>query len=206
MNDEEKKLPLTLPDQPQDGEKIEQMVGKRESFWGETVKFVLITLAIVLPFRYFVAQPFIVTGASMDPTFANGQYLIVDEISYKFETPKRGDVIIFKYPYDQTKYFIKRIIGLPGETVILHDKKEDVKNASSTITLSEPYISSASLYKTTTILKNNQYSVMDDNRPESSDSRIWGPLQKDLIIGRPFLRLLPLKTLSVFPGDNEVSR
>src|SRR3989338_9340260 len=97
----------------------------RHSFFKEaweTVRFIFIALLIVIPIRLFIAQPFIVSGASMDPTFTDGQYLIVDEVSYRFNEPIRGDVIIFKYPKDPKKYFIKRIIGLPRHTVSIDEK------------------------------------------------------------------------------------
>src|SRR3989344_9643305 len=86
---------------------------KKESFWKELIKFTLLAIVIVFPIRTFIAQPFVVSGASMDPTFWDGEYLIVDEISYRFKEPERGEVIIFKYPLNPSKYFIKRIIGLP---------------------------------------------------------------------------------------------
>src|SRR3989338_10833065 len=89
------------------------------NFWKELIKIVFISLAIVIPFRFYIAQPFIVDGASIDPTFETGNYLIVDEISYRFKTPERGSILIFKYPKDPRKSFIKRIIGLPEETVSL---------------------------------------------------------------------------------------
>ena len=172
----------------------------QEHFWRETITFAIIALLIVIPFRYFIAQPFVVSGDSMDPTFANGQYLIVDEITYKMTSPERGDVLIFKYPYDQTKDFIKRVIGLPGETVILHNSTVSIKNATGTFALTEPYISKKTNDEMTVVLKPDQYFVMGDNRPESLDSRIWGPLPKNLIIGRPILRLFPVNTLGAFPG------
>ncbi len=179
-----------------------QISPEKENFWRETVKFAVIALVIVLPFRYLVAQPFIVSGESMVPTFANGEYLIVDELTYRFvHNPKRGDVVIFKYPYDQSKYFIKRIIGLPGETVTLRLGKVSVKTASSDTVLQEPYISVATNDELTVTLKDNQYFVMGDNRPESSDSRIWGPLDKKFIAGRAFVRLLPFNKVSLFPGE-----
>lgn len=175
---------------------------EKENFWRETVKFAIIALAIVLPFRYFVAQPFIVSGESMVPTFANGEYLIVDELTYHLvHNPERGDVVIFKYPYDQSKYFIKRIIGLPDETVVIRAGQVSVKTASSTIVLQEPYISVVTSDELTVTLKDNQYFVMGDNRPESSDSRIWGPLDKKFIAGRAFARLLPINKVSLFPGE-----
>ena len=177
---------------------------EKENFWRETVKFAVIALAIVLPFRYLIAQPFIVSGESMVPTFANGEYLIVDELTYRFvHNPERGDVVIFKYPYDRSKYFIKRIIGLPGETITLHSGQVSVKTASSSILIQEPYISKITGDELTVTLKDNQYFVLGDNRPESSDSRIWGPLDKKFITGRAFARLLPFSRLDIFPGQIE---
>ena len=177
---------------------------EKENFWRETVKFAVIALAIVLPFRYLIAQPFIVSGESMVPTFANGEYLIVDELTYRFiHSPERNDVVIFKYPYDRSKYFIKRIIGLPGETITLHSGQVSVKTASSSILIQEPYISKITGDELTVTLKDNQYFVLGDNRPESSDSRIWGPLDKKFITGRAFARLLPFSRLDIFPGQIE---
>src|SRR4051812_10114311 len=93
------------------------MESKKSDFWKEILKLIVISAIVVIPFRLFVAQPFIVEGASMDPTFKTGEYLIVDELTYHFEDPKRGSVLIFRYPKDPSKFFIKRVIGLPGEIV-----------------------------------------------------------------------------------------
>src|SRR3989344_3441681 len=84
----------------------------------ELVKVVVLSLAIIIPIRYYVVQPFYVSGQSMEPTFLNHEYLLIDELTYRFNSPQRGDVIVFHYPRDPSKYFIKRLIGLPGETVI----------------------------------------------------------------------------------------
>ena len=176
---------------------------KRENFFTELLKFVLIAAAIVVPIRLFVAQPFIVSGASMDPTFENGQYLIVDELSYRFEAPARGDVIIFRYPKNPKEFFIKRIIGLPGETVTIANGKIKVTGADGkTMALQEPYVINRGNGgdATYTVPKGN-YFVLGDNRPESSDSRTWGLLPASDIVGRAFLRLLPIDTLGVFPGS-----
>lgn len=175
----------------------------RDSFFTELLKFALVALIIVVPIRFFVAQPFIVSGASMDPTFATGQYLIVDELSYRFAPPARGQVIIFRYPKDPSQYFIKRIIGLPGETVNIKDGQVYVTEVSGdTIKLSEPYVSDKGNGADTTVtIPADKYFVMGDNRPESSDSRTWGLLPRENIIGRAFARLLPLQTASIFPGS-----
>lgn len=176
---------------------------KRENFWVETLKFTVIALLIVIPFRYFIAQPFVVSGESMAPTFIDGQYLIVDEISYRFSPPARGDVLVFKYPYDKSKDFIKRVIGLPGETVILENGTVSIKKGETITVLNEPYVESKTDDNMTVTLKKDQYFVLGDNRPESLDSRIWGPLSKKLIIGRPVARLLPFNTMTLFPGAYE---
>lgn len=178
---------------------------QKESFIKEIVKFTILALVIVVPIRLFIAQPFIVSGASMDPTFETGQYLIVDQLSYHISEPKRGEVVIFKYPLNTTQYFIKRIIGLPGETVSMNDGILTITNADnpSGFVLEEPYITEDHRTNNTfrTILGDNEYFVMGDNRPQSSDSRIWGPLDRKYIVGTPFVRLLPLDVVGMFPGS-----
>jgi len=180
---------------------------KKENFFKEVIKFVLLSAIIVLPIRLFIAQPFIVSGSSMDPTFANGQYLIVDRISYRFEKPKRGDVIIFRYPLDTKKFFIKRIIGLPSETVEIQDTRVAIKDkgGEKSLALIEPYLDAKKSedYRKSISLKDDEYFVMGDNRTESSDSRIWGPLKRSLIVGRPFVRLFPAAKISLMPGAND---
>lgn len=179
---------------------------KRHSFkteaW-ETIRFIFIALIIVIPIRIFVAQPFIVDGASMDPTFETGQYLIVDELSYRFENPSRGDVVIFKYPRNPKQYFIKRIIGLPGETVTVGENGiVSIKNTSGAVfTLDEPYIVFKKDDSKSQILGANEYFMMGDNRAGSFDSRAWGPVKREFIIGRALARLFPFSTIRVLPGE-----
>jgi len=175
---------------------------KREGFFTELLKFALIAVVIVVPIRLFVAKPFIVSGASMDPTFKTGQYLIVDELTYHFEVPERGQVIIFKYPKDPSQYFIKRIIGLPGETVSIKGGTVYItKTDGTTFELNEPYVKNVGNGADMSVtLPADQYFVMGDNRPESSDSRYWGLLPKQNIVGRAYVRLLPLNAIGVLPG------
>lgn len=177
--------------------------GERENFFTELLKFALIAVVIVVPVRLFVAQPFIVSGASMVPTFHNGEYLIVDELTYRFEDPKRGDVVIFKYPKDETQFFIKRIIGLPGETVQITSENVTITKTDGTrAMLDESYLVNRGNGSAMTVtLRSDEYFVMGDNRPESSDSRLWGVLPRENIIGRAFLRLLPLDTVRILPGS-----
>jgi signal peptidase I len=170
----------------------------------EIIRFSLIAILIVVPIRLFVAQPFIVSGASMEDTFYTGEYLIVDQLTYHFDAPARGDVIIFKYPKDPSKYFIKRIIGLPGETVTIENSVVTIteKNATSSFELVEPYAKDIPpAPKLKEILGDREYFVMGDNRPESSDSRAWGVLQKERIIGRAWVRLFPPDVADYMPGQ-----
>ncbi|MCK5285841.1 MAG: signal peptidase I [Candidatus Pacebacteria bacterium] len=177
------------------------MSENKENFIIETLKFSLIAILLVLPFRIFVAQPFLVSGASMSPNFETGHYLIVDQLSYNFEKPQRGEVIVFRYPKDPKKFFIKRIIGLPNETVILNEKTITIKNEENPngFLIEEPYIKNFSSNNMSTSLGEGEYFVMGDNRPASSDSRLWGVLQEDLIVGRSFLRLFPFNEIELFP-------
>ncbi len=172
---------------------------------GETIKFAVLVLIIVVPIRVFVAKPFIVNGASMDPTFHSGEYLVIDQLTYYFKKPARGDVVVFKYPIDPDKYFIKRIIGLPGEKVSINRGKVTIYNAEHPkgFTLDEPYLTHRSEESSEETLGNQEYFVMGDNRPASSDSRIWGPLSSGYITGRPIVRLMPFGSLSVWPGQSD---
>jgi signal peptidase I len=177
---------------------------KRENFFTELLKFALVAVIIVLPMRLFVAQPFIVSGISMVPTFEDAQYLIIDEATYHFSAPKRGDVIVFRYPKDPSQFFIKRIIGLPGETVHISGNTVSVsKTDGSSVVLDESYIvNHGNGSDADYTVPADDYFVMGDNRPESSDSRIWGPLPRQNIVGRVFVRLLPIQEASVFPGSH----
>lgn len=177
---------------------------KKEHPLAETLRFALIAILIVVPIRMFVAQPFIVSGASMDDTFHNGQYLIVDQVTYYFNDPQRGDVVIFRYPRDPNKYFIKRIIGLPGDTVEIKESDVIITNEANPtgLTLNEPYISEMSpTAPLTEVLGPREYFVMGDNRNHSSDSRVWGVLQEERIIGRAWLRLFPPTAADYLPGQ-----
>lgn len=179
---------------------------KEGGFFSELFRFALIAIVIVLPIRLFIAQPFIVSGSSMNPTFENGEYLIVDELSYRFAEPERGDVIIFRYPKEPSKFFIKRIIGLPGETVKITGGTVTISNISvSGLVLDEPYVKNISAGNAKEVLGSEEYFVLGDNRPASSDSRSWGPLERDLIIGRAFVRLLPVTKVDLFPGKSDMT-
>ncbi|MBL7045080.1 MAG: signal peptidase I [Parcubacteria group bacterium] len=182
---------------------MESLKLKKENLLKEILKFSLIAILIVAPIRLFIAQPFIVSGASMHPSFDSSQYLIVDQLSYQIGTPERGEVIIFKYPRDPSVFFIKRVIGLPNETVIMDSGKLTIKNDlfPGGFNLDEPYINEETRDTFTTKLKDDEYFVLGDNRNHSSDSRIWGPLDEKFVIGKAFVRLFPINQFSVYPGD-----
>jgi signal peptidase I len=173
-------------------------------FFLEILKFTVVAILIVAPIRFFIAQPFIVKGESMDPTFADGQYLIVDELTYRTHAPERGDVIVFKYPKDPGKYFIKRIIGLPNETIKIDAGKVFISGGNNLdgLALDEPYIKNISYETTAEKLGVNEYFAMGDNRTNSLDSRIWGPLPKENIVGRVLVRLFPIPEAGLFPGKH----
>ncbi|HEY1042033.1 MAG TPA: signal peptidase I [Candidatus Paceibacterota bacterium] len=169
----------------------------------EIFTFVVLAVVIVVPIRLFVAQPFVVEGESMHPTFESGDYLIVDQLSYHLGDPERGDVVVFRYPNDEKVFYIKRIIGLPGETVHVEGGETRVTKADGTeITLDESYVVSEDVtYTLSRTLGPDQYFVMGDNRPKSSDSRTWGALPAHDIMGRAYVRLLPFDEIGVLPGS-----
>ena len=175
------------------------------NFVWEILKIVIISLAIIIPIRYFLIQPFFVKGASMEPSYLDGDYLIIDEISYRFEKPERGDVVIFRYPLDSSQFFIKRIIGLPGETVEIKDGKVFIYNQEvpdKKITLDESaYLDDVYTQGNLEItLKADEYFVLGDNRRASSDSRKWGAVPRKNILGQTWLRAWPVSRLGVL-GD-----
>lgn len=171
---------------------------------GISWKFIFFIIIILLPIRLFVAEPFLVYGSSMEPNFDTGDYLIVDEISYKIGDPKRGDVVVLRPPTDETKHFIKRIVGLPNETIDVKGDVVTIYNAANPkgFVLKEPYLKFHSDKEAHFVLKNTEYFVMGDNRTVSYDSRSWGPLTRNEITGKAFLRLYPFNSISILPGDS----
>ena len=165
-----------------------------------TLAFLIVV--VVIPIRVFIISPFVVDGASMHPTFQNLDYLIIDEIVYALSSPARGDVIVFRYPLNPSIFYIKRIIGLPGETVSISRGAVSITKADGqSFTLDEPYIvNEDATYTKNVSLGDDEYFVMGDNRPNSSDSRVWGILPRKNIIGRADMRLLPINKSGFFPG------
>ena len=170
-----------------------------EFFW-EMFKIAVIALVIIVPVRYFLIQPFYVKGASMEPNFYDHEYLIIDEISYRLYQPNRGDIVVFKYPKDPKQYFIKRVIGLPKEKVSIKDGRISINDKQ----LTESYLPADTEtnlplrgYSDLT-LGDDEYFLLGDNRDQSLDSRVFGPVKRDFIIGRTWIRGWPFNRLTVF--------
>ena len=169
------------------------------AFVWETIKIVVVALLIVVPIRYFIFQPFFVKGQSMEPNFEDGDYLIIDEISYRLGDPQRGEVVVFKYPQNPSQRYIKRIIGLPGETVKIQEGQVFIEQDGEMQALDElAYLSqfSQTLGDVQMTLDKNEYFVLGDNRSVSADSRRWGVLPEENIVGRVFLRAWPFAALA----------
>lgn len=176
-------------------EQAAQPTSVRE-FFVELLQVVIVALVIIIPVRYFFIKPFYVKGASMEPTFFDHEYLVIDEISYRFKEPVRGDIIVFRYPRDPKQYFIKRIIGLPGETVQVTGSNVYINGEQ----VEEPYLDEG----TTTVgemvvtLQPDEYFVLGDNRSFSLDSRSFGPLPRQYIVGKTWIRGWPFNKVTVF--------
>ncbi len=180
------------------------------SFFFDLIKTFIIVMIIAFVIRYFVIQPFVVDGDSMLPTFVNNEYLIAEKISYDFHQPRRGDVVIFRYPKNPSVIYIKRIIGLPGENIKIIDGKVEVADHGSDQynIIDENYLSLGAKTETNLVendqpgsgfkiaLQENEFFVLGDNRDHSSDSREWGVLPRANIIGRVWLTVTPLDKLN----------
>lgn len=167
----------------------------------EVVEIAAVAIVAVWGVRTFLVQPFLVSGESMVPTFQNGDYLLIDELTYRFRAPERGEVIVFRYPEDESTYFIKRVIGLPGERVVVEGGAVTIYNAEHRdgLRLQEGYLASGARTEGTIDLQlgADEYYMLGDNRPYSFDSRRWGALPKEEIVGRVLVRLWPASQAAV---------
>lgn len=189
------------------------------SFILEIIKIVILAFVIIVPIRIFLFQPFFVQGDSMKPNFEDSQYLIVNELGLKetqvgfgesrlfavrpYKKLDRQKVVVFRYPLDPSKYFIKRAIGLPGEKIEIKNGKVIIYNSDNP----EGFVLDENAYLSDSVrtdgdltlnLKDDEYFVMGDNRRQSSDSRVWGPVESKFIMGEVLLRAWPINKLGVF--------
>lgn len=208
MNEEEKNSLLT-----DETEKLFDLSNEVESnpardFWEfvvDLLKTGVIVFIIAFLLRYFVVQPYIVDGESMMPTYHNNEYLLAEKISYVTGEPKRGDVVIFRYPKNPSVNYIKRIIGLPGEKIAISDNAVTVYNNDhpNGVVLDESYLPTGTKTETygETVFKKTlsegEYFVMGDNREHSSDSREWGVLPRENILGRSWVTLVPFNRAAI---------
>lgn len=161
----------------------------------DILESIVVALAIFVVIYLFLYQPHQVKGASMEPNFHDGEYILTNKYEYRFSEPKRGDVVVFRSPQNPEVDFIKRIIGLPGDRVKLLDNHYYIND----VLLDESYIAPELFTYHGNYLKDgqeitvppNSYFVSGDNRPRSSDSREWGPISKQAIIGKSQLRYWP---------------
>ena len=174
------------------------------NFVFDFLETIVVALSVFVVIYLFIVQPHEVKGSSMEPTFQNNEYIITDKISYRFGKPNRGDVVIFKAPVNPDVDYIKRIIGLPGETVMVQSGRIYIDGKM----LNEPYLEDLTPIFPGGFIKEgvvvsipeNHYFVMGDNRPHSSDSREFGPIEKKLIIGKAVFRYWPINDLGLIPG------
>ncbi len=185
------------------------------AFVVEIVKIFAIAAMIIVPVRMFLFQPFVVNGASMEPNFHGGEYLIVNEVGYKevrlgdlvlrrsTRDLRRGDPVVFRFPEQPRAFFIKRVIGLPGERVVIRDGKIRIYNTlhPEGFDLDESYLPRDVITiadQEEYVVGNNEYFVIGDNRGHSYDSRMWGPLDKRYVMGKVLMRLWPPTKIEVF--------
>lgn len=184
----------------------------------EIVKMVFWVVVIIIPIRVFLIQPFFVQGASMEPNFEDREYLIVNEFGYKttdvglggsnlftvksFREFQRGDVVVFRYPKNPKIFYIKRIIGLPGEKIQISNGQVKIfnsKNPDGFVLDESKYLpSSVETIGEVNLTLGEEYFVMGDNRQYSSDSRSWGPVPKADVVGKVVLRAWPVSKASLF--------
>ena len=202
MEEENKNQEILTSNSNQNVPKNEGKESFKDFIW-ETVKIVIICLIIVIPIKQFVVQPFYVKGASMDPNFYDNEYLLIDEISYRFNGPERGEIIVFRHPPGEKSFYIKRLIGLPGERITIKDNVIHIYNQANpngAVLDESSYLpETAKFYDDVDVtLEAEQYFVMGDNRVSSLDSRRFGPVHADDIIGRTWLRGWPFDRFKVF--------
>ncbi|MFH1457127.1 MAG: signal peptidase I [Patescibacteria group bacterium] len=202
MQLEHKEQEILMTNSNQNAPKNQGAESVKEFLW-ETVKIVIICLIIVIPIKQFIIQPFYVKGASMEPNFYDHEYLLIDEISYRLNQPVRGEIIVFHHPPGEKSFYIKRLIGMPGERIVIKDSKVKIynqQNPDGFVLDESKYLSNDIRFydDVDTTLAENEYFVMGDNRMSSLDSRRFGPILREDIVGRTWLRGWPFDRFQIF--------
>lgn len=167
---------------------------------GKTIMIVLILAFLI---RSFLFQPFVVDGQSMEPNFINEEYIIVNRLTYRLGDPKRGDVVVFQAPNNPQYDYIKRIIGLPNEKIKIKDQKIYINGQQIEESYldenAQTYLENKKNFTLEVELGDNEYFVLGDNRNHSSDSREWGTLPKNNIIGKAWVSVYPWNIFGFIP-------
>lgn len=182
---------------------------KLKSNVAEFIEFIAIIAAILIVIRFLVAEPHRVSGNSMVPNFHDGDYIITNKLLMKISEPKRGEVIILQNPRNADQVFIKRVVGLPGDRIKIADGVVLINNQvldepylpQGTVTLGEQFLTDGEEI----IVPDGQYFVIGDNRGGSSDSREWGTVSGNLIVGQAFLRYWPINKVGIIQVDKSSS-
>lgn len=194
MKNEEENQPEVV------GTKEKGLIYNASLFILDLVKLAILAGITIGLVRYFLFKPFYVSGQSMEPNFLEKDYLIIDEITYRFREPQRGEVIVFKSPLNNGDYYLKRIVGLPGERVKIDDTKVVVYSSDHPqgMLVDEVYINEKTQGSLMIILNSDEYFVMGDNRNSSYDSRRFGPIKHNSIVGRAWVRGWPINRINKF--------
>jgi len=172
-----------------------ESIPAKKYLFGEVLESVAIAVVLAVIIRVFLFQPFFIPSGSMEPTLIEGDRIIVSKIHYRLGNPKRGEIIVFKYPVDPKKDFIKRVIGLPGETLEIRDSKLYINGEFVEQPFLPPGLSYGSYGPVT--IPEGQYFMMGDNRNNSEDSRFWGMLPQENIIGKTLLIYWPVNRVQL---------
>ncbi len=186
---------------------MQDILKRAVSIFFDLIESVVVALSIFVVIYLFLVQPHQVKGASMDPTFHDGQYILTDKISYRFNLPQRGDVVVFKAPMNPDFDYIKRIIGLPGDTITIQEGQVVINEQP----LSDEYIQSDTVLLPGQYIRegeqmtvgSDEFFVLGDNRSHSADSRQWGMVPKKDIIGKVFFRYWPVNKFGIVSKPEE---
>jgi len=200
MIKEEEKKELELETEQTVGKGERNFLAAASTFFLELIKIVILAGVTIGVVRYFLFKPFYVKGQSMEPNYYEKDYLIIDELSYRFREPQRGEVIVFEAPVNNRDYYLKRILGLPGERIKIEDSKVIVYNDEHPqgVVVEEFYLDENTIGSVMQTIGPDQYFVMGDNRDSSYDSRRFGPINEGAIVGRTVLRGWPFTRISKF--------
>ncbi len=168
---------------------------RKRSVFSEVFESVAIAVLLAVVIRLFVLEPFYIPSGSMVPTLKERDRIIVSKLNYYFQEPKRGDIVVFKYPKDPKRNFVKRLIAVGGETVAIKNSRLYINGQP----VSEDYLPKGLRFADygPVVVPSGNYFMMGDNRNNSDDSRVWGYLPENLIVGRALVIYWPLERISI---------